>query len=128
LLRQKPDIQTRKGKRNLYTETQEMTIFSNAKLIQNALANCLGAIRELESMKFLPVLDMERVETLRRGLPDVGESLEISGEKPFPRINTNAPTKTDSQMAYELERLDTKFKKVMGRPNPKRSVFSPELE
>lgn len=109
--------QTRAGERNIFTMVKNMITFSNARSIENALAYCLLAIRELEAMKLDPVLDVERIETLKKGIPNIDELTEITTEKPFPKVNTDprALLKSDSQIDYEIGKLTEKFKKVMKR-------------
>jgi hypothetical protein len=70
------DRDTSTGETNIFTMTKEFTTFSNAPAIKDALAYCLAAIRELERMKLAPTLDAERIEALKRGIPDIGEMRE----------------------------------------------------
>lgn len=81
-LRGKPITeQKRRGKRNLFKETREMSIFSNAAAVKSALAFCRAAIDELEKMKLLAVPDMDRIEKLKKGIPDADKLSEGRQEK-----------------------------------------------
>lgn len=97
LLRKKVDSQTHKTGTNIFTMVKTFVTFSNRNAITNALTYCLAAIRELESMKLTPTLDTSRIETLKKGIPDIGKMEEITGERPFSPIYTNPPMKSDSQ-------------------------------
>jgi hypothetical protein len=117
LLHKSIDRQTRAGERNIFTMMKKMITFSNAPSITSALKYCLDCLHTLEGMRLEPLLDIEKIETLKRGIPDVGQLTEIIGEKPFERINTDPRTllKSDSQLDWEMGKLNEKFKKVMGR-------------
>jgi hypothetical protein len=110
--------QTRTGGTNLFTETKEIFTYSNAPAIKNAMTYCRAAINELERMKLTPDLDAERVEALRKGIPDADELTEAAGEKPLPGsrgINPLHLLKSDDQLDWEMGKIAEKFKKVMGR-------------
>lgn len=115
LFRKKADSQTRKVGSNIFTMIKEFITFSNAGAIKDALTYCLAAIRELEAMKLTPTLDTERIETLKRGIPDTDEMTEITSEKPFPKINTDPRDllKSESQENWELGKLHEDFKRLM---------------
>ena len=115
LMRKKPNCDTYRGETNIFTMVKTLFSRSNVAAIQNALAYCLSAICELESMKLIPALDVDRIEALKRRIPDIDEMTEVSGERPFPRVNTDPRSllKSDSQLDSELGKLNEKFKKVM---------------
>jgi hypothetical protein len=69
LLRKRPDSDRRGGKTNLFTLTKEVVSRSNTGAIRDALAYCLGCIRELEAMRLRPALDAVRIENLKKNLP-----------------------------------------------------------
>lgn len=115
LFRKKVSSQTHKTGSNIFTMVKNFVTFSNRNAIGDALAYCLVAIHELESMKLIPVLDGNRIDELKRGIPDTDEMTEITGEKPFPRVNVDPRSllKSDSQMDWELEKLNEDFKRLM---------------
>jgi len=115
LLRKKPDSQTHKTENNMFMMVKKFVTFSNRNAITDALSYSLNAIRELEAMKLMPAPDTSRIEALKKGIPDIDEMEEITSEKPFPRIYTGPPIKSDSQLNWELATLNEKFKKVMAR-------------
>lgn len=88
-LRAKPvNEQTRRWKRNLITETKEKIIFSNAAAITAALNYCRNAVAELESMKLVPDLDDDRIEALKKGVPNADRLTESRLEKALERTDT----------------------------------------
>jgi hypothetical protein len=42
----------------------------------------MAAIKELEEMKIIPAFDMEKVETLKKGIPPIDIYTEYTGERP----------------------------------------------
>jgi hypothetical protein len=46
----------------------------------------------LPPLKLAPTLDAERIESLKRMIPDIGEMSETMGEKNLPRIFAEAET------------------------------------
>jgi len=117
LLRKSPDKQTRRGGVNVFTMTKELTTFSNVVAIKSALFYCLNSIRTLEVMRFEPVLDMARIDELKRNIPDVDAMEESKADKPLPRVNTDPRIllPLNSELDWKLGKLTEKFKKVMGR-------------
>lgn len=114
--------QTRNGETNSFTETKEIFTYSNAAAIQNALASCRAAIDELEKMKLLPDLDADRIEALRKGIPDADELTESTGKKPLPGskgIPFASHFKSDSQHDWEVGKLLEKAKKILSIPKQK---------
>jgi hypothetical protein len=108
--------QKRTGETNIYTEKQEVFVYSNAAAIKNALAYCRTAIDELERMKLTPHLDADRIEALRKGIPDADELMENAGEKPMEGSRGFNPLhllKSDDQLSWEIGKIGEKFKKVM---------------
>jgi hypothetical protein len=59
-------------------EKKEMTTYTNAPGIRDALAYCRAAIGELEKMKLTPALDLERIENLKKGMPDADALTEYT--------------------------------------------------
>jgi hypothetical protein len=111
--------QTRTGERNLFTEKQEVFTYSNAAAIKNALAYCRAAIEELERMKLTPDPDADRIETLRKGIPDADELTESTGKKPLPGskgISFASQFKSDSQQDWEVGKLLERGKKILSAP------------
>ena len=117
LLRKKPDHDTATVETNVFRMTKEMSFRTNAPSIGHALRYCIDAIAELQKMKLSPVLDADRIESLKKGIPDVNEMRETSGDKPMPSIITNPRLlmKSDDHLEWELGKLNEKFKKLMKR-------------
>jgi len=110
------NTQRRTGETNIFTEKQEVFTYSNAAAIQDALTYCRAAIDELERMKLTPDLDAERIEALRKGIPDADELRENAGEKPMEGsrgINPLNLLKSDDQLSWEIGKIGEKFKKIM---------------
>ena len=83
LLVKKINTQSRTGELNIFTEKREIFVYSNVTAIKSAMTYCRAAIDELERMKLTPDLDAERIEALRKGIPDADELRESAGEKPM---------------------------------------------
>lgn len=101
--------------RNIFTDTKTLTTESNKGAVLTALAYCQAAIKGLEELKLWPEFHIEGIQELKDELPSIEVYQEVTGEKPLPRINTAPPLKSDSQLTWELSKLNEKFKKVMGR-------------
>lgn len=104
--------------RNLITDTQTVTVESNAQAIKDALLYCQGAIKSLEQMKLSPALDPEWIEELKAAIPCIDIFIETTGTKPIPGskgINPRDLLKSDSQLDWEMGKLNEKFRKLMGK-------------
>jgi len=90
---------------------------SNVDAVNSALRYCMDAIKELEKMKLTPELDAERIQALKTGIPDISEMKETNWEKPLPRVNADPQSllPSDSQIEWEIGKLNEKFKKLMKR-------------
>ncbi len=88
---------------------------SNAEAIRGALTYCLTASRKLEAMRFEPVFDATLIDELKRGVPSVGEMLEVTHTTALPAvvIDERALLKSDSQLDWEIGRLLAKCKKIL---------------
>lgn len=115
LCRKTPDSQTRKTGSNVFAMVKEFITFSNVGSIKSALAYCQTAIRELENMKLTPALNLARIETLKKKIPNSDEMEEIIGEKPFPRVNVDPSLlrSSDSEDAWSMRKLNDDFKRLM---------------
>lgn len=105
-------------KRNLFTETVTRTTESNADAVRSVLAYCQAAIKGLESLKLSPEFPVELIQELKYGIPSIEEYQEVTGEKPMPEskgINLRGLFKSDDHLAFEMGRIDKKFKKLMKR-------------
>ncbi len=102
---------------NLIADTKTLTTETNKNAVLGALAYCQTAIKLLEALKLSPEFHIEGIQELKDGIPSIEVYVEVSGEKPFwPRdINPRDLLKSDSQMDWELGKLNQKFKKLMGR-------------
>ncbi len=107
-----------KVERNLVTDTKTLTTESNVQAIHDALAYCQAAIKSLEQMKLSPALNLEGIEELKAVIPYIDIFIETTSTKPIPGskgINPRDLLKSDSQLDWEMGKLNEKFKKLMGR-------------
>ncbi|MFH0789565.1 MAG: hypothetical protein V2B13_18390 [Pseudomonadota bacterium] len=103
---------------NLFTDTKTLTTESNADAVHEAILYCQNSIKLLEAMKLWPEFHIEGIQELKDELPSIDVYQEVTGQKPaWPRINTDPRSlfKSDSQMDWELGKLNEKFKKLMGK-------------
>jgi hypothetical protein len=106
------------GERNIFTEKVTIKAESNADAVNSAVRYCMAAIKELEKMKLTPELDLQKIEAIKAAIPDIGIYTESTGEKPLPGskgVNPLHLLKSDSQLDWELGKLNEKFKKIMGK-------------
>jgi len=105
-----------KGDRNLFTDTVTITAESNADAVRGGILYCQATIKELEKMKLEPELDLQKIEAIKAGIPDIGVYTESTGKKPLPGskgINPRWLLKSDSQLDWTIGKLTEKFKKLM---------------
>lgn len=101
---------------NLRADTKTLTTETNADAILNAMKYCQAAIKGLEALKLSPEFRIEGIQELKDELPSIDVYQEVTGQKPaWPRINTDPRSlfKSDSQMDWEMGKLNEKFKKLM---------------
>jgi hypothetical protein len=79
----KPSSDRDAGETNIFTLRKEIISYTNYPAIRDALAYCSRAIFELEQMRLSPALDAERIEELKRGIPDADAMTEYSSDKPI---------------------------------------------
>jgi len=117
LIRKQPDQQTHRNGSNVFTAVKKFVTFSNAPAIKDSLNYCLACIRELEGMKLTVILDIERIEAMKKAIPASEIMTEFASEKNYPKINTDPRSlfKSDSQMDWEMSKITEKFNKLMGR-------------
>ncbi len=104
--------------RNIFMDTKTVTVETNAAAVRDALQYCQGAIKGLEALKLSPEIHIEGIQELKDGIPSIEVYQEDSGKKPLPGskgINPRHLLKSDSQLDWELGKLNEKFKKIMGR-------------
>ena len=104
--------------KNLFMWSKTLTTETNEGAVLGAMRYCLAAIKGLEELKLSAEFHIEKIQELKAGLPSIEVYQEVTGEKSMEKINTDPRSlfKSDSQMAWELERLSERFKKVMGKP------------
>ncbi len=98
---------------------KKLVSYSNKNSILRALKYCREAIQGLEAAKLDPDFDPARIEAVKLGIPDPGELEEFKGDKPLKDAADVSPMmqlKSDSQLEWEMNKLDQKFKKVMTQP------------
>jgi uncharacterized protein with PIN domain len=104
--------------RNLFTNTKTVTVETNKNAVLGALSYCMAAIKGLEALKLSPEFHIEGIQELKDALPSIEVYQEATGEKPLPGskgINPRDLLKSDSQLGWELGKLNEKFKKLMGK-------------
>ena len=104
------------SERNILNMKKTVKGESNAGAVRSALSYCQATIKELENMKLSPALDIKKIEKMKAGIPDINIYTESTGEKPLERAPDQLPgRKSDSQMDWELGKLNEKIKKVLKR-------------
>ena len=81
----------REGRRNLITGKTKRTLWTNRPAINRAISFLRAAIDTAESMRSLPLTDVEvteRLDVLRKGIPDVGEWVMVEVKQAFLVDNT----------------------------------------
>jgi Skp family chaperone for outer membrane proteins len=102
--------------RNLITDTKTLTTETNEGGVLTALAYCQAAIKRLEALKLSPEFHIEGIQELKDALPSIEVYQEVSGEKPLPGskgINPRHLLKSDSQLDWEMGKLNERFEKLM---------------
>lgn len=103
------------AERNVFSMTKAVSERSNAAAVLITLQYCQSAIKTLESMKLTPELNLDLIEKMKSEIPSIDVYTEYLGEKPLPKPDVCLPGKSEGHLAYELEKLNEKFKKVMRR-------------
>ena len=94
--------------RNIFTETVKLKRESNYPAIIKAINYCRACIDELEKMKMEPALDLEKIEAIKKEIPDINIFTENTAVKPLPGSK-------DNFLTYTMGKLDEKVKKIMGK-------------
>ena len=117
LMMKKADHSTYKTGSDIFTMSKKFVTYSNAPSIVAALTYTRVSIQILEAMKLVPEIDLEKIETLKAGIPDIATLTEITREKPLPRINTDPRSllPSDSEMDWKFGKLMEKAKKILGK-------------
>jgi hypothetical protein len=100
---------------NLIADTKTLTTETNKNAVLGALAYCQAAIKLLEALKLSPEFHVEEIQGFLDRIPSIDEYQEVSGKKPFWQrvVNPRDLLKSDSQLDWEMGKLNEKFKKVM---------------
>ena len=91
---------------------------SNYPAICAGLVYCREAIDALEVAKLQPKFAVDKIEALKKNIPDTNEMTETDTEKPMAGSKGFRPRDllpSDDQLDFEMEQLDAKFKKVIKR-------------
>ncbi len=109
----------RGAKRNIFTEKITLKTESNVDAVRSALDYCRAAIETLGNWKLLPAVDAERITELKTGIPRIDVYTEYTSEKPYGRtiadVNPRMLMPSDSQMDWELAKINERHKEIMGR-------------
>ena len=106
----------RTSERNLFTEQVKVTSESNKGAVIDAINYCRASIDQLEKMKLKPEIDLQEIESIKAGIPKLDVFNEFSGERAIEGskgINPRHLLKSDDQTAWELGKINEKFKKLM---------------
>ena len=71
------------SEQNIFTKTKIVKEETNAPAVKSALIYCMAAIKDLETMKILPSPDLQKIEDMKKGIPDIAIYTEYQGEKPL---------------------------------------------
>jgi chromosome segregation ATPase len=72
------------AERNVFTEKVTTRVESNYDAVNAALRYCLDAVQELQQMKRTVALDLQKIEGMKKGIPDINVYSESTAEKPMP--------------------------------------------
>lgn len=106
------------AERNIFTDTKKVKAESNVDAVKLALEYCRAAITELEKMKLWPVLDVEKIERMKAGVPSIDVYTEVTGKKPLPGskgVNPRHLLPSDSELGWRRDNLMEKAKKLLKR-------------
>jgi len=102
--------------RNLFTDRKKITMETNEGAVLGALQYCMAAIQGFESLKLAPEFQTEKIQELKDGIPSIEQYQEVTSETPLPEsrgINPLHLLKSDSQLDWEIGKLNERFKKLM---------------
>ena len=90
---------------------------SNKDAVLSALTYCQTALKKLEKMRLSPVLDMEKIEKIKKEIPSIEVLTEFTGEKSLTRqgVDPRALLPSDSAMKWKRDRLIEKAEKILKR-------------
>ncbi|NQT55493.1 MAG: hypothetical protein HQ551_04625 [Desulfobacteraceae bacterium] len=75
--------------RNVFTMSKSTREQSNLRAVNAALTFCKAAISALKEMKLEPILDVAKIEKMKKKIPDIDIYTEFAGEKPLEKVNTD---------------------------------------
>ena len=103
------------AERNVFREKIEVREESNIDAVNSALQYCMAAIKELERIKLAPVLDIEKLDQLKRGIPNIEVYAERAAERSFPRENPDpfASFPSDWEQNHTFQKLMERAKKAL---------------
>lgn len=103
---------------NLFTDIKTLTTEINRNAVLATICYCQGSVEKLQGMKLRPEFHIEEIEELKSKIPSIEIFEQVSGKKhAWPWINTDPRSlfKSDSQIDWELGKINEKFKRVMKR-------------
>jgi len=71
------------AEKNIFTMKKATREKSNYEPVRDALSYSQAAIKTLETLKLTPALDVEKIEQMKVGIPDILVYKEVVGEKPL---------------------------------------------
>ncbi|HZL98293.1 MAG TPA: hypothetical protein VFB91_06270 [Terriglobales bacterium] len=114
-------IDRRGAESNIFTEKITTTVESNRPAILSALRYCQEAVAELERMKLAAALDLQKIEGMKKGIPDIGVFSESANERPMPGIPPMIIPRFGGAASDEyeqtlLDRVHKKAKDFLSKP------------
>ena len=110
------------AERDIYTETVAILSENNIQAINDAMQFCRDAIQALELMKLEPAFDLQKIEALKKAIPDINIFTESKGEKPMEGSRPRSLAsyfKSDSHHDYDMRRLLEKADKSLAAKRAK---------
>jgi len=69
------------AEKNIAAWKKTVTAESNLAAVNGALGYCQAAIKKLDLMKLAPALDNEKIEKMKKEIPEIGVFTEYAGER-----------------------------------------------
>jgi hypothetical protein len=105
------------GESNIFMEQITLKEESNLNAVKSAIQYCQAAIKELEEMKLSLILDVKKIEAIKKGITEINVYTESTGERPMEKVNTNplSMLPSDGELEWRIGSVMEKVKKHLGR-------------
>lgn len=111
LRKRTPNEQTQRDGFDVLHMKQKLRTFSNSPSIGAAMTYCKEAMRELQEAKTDPDFSLDRIEELKKGVPDPTTLVEFSGERGVKDASDVGATDllpSDSFLDWTMSKLEEK--------------------